>query len=452
MKQGISVDPACVIATWPTDRPLVVLSSSAPDRKYGRWTIIAEPTGRLWHDRGRTHASGSAADLGLQLQHDALADLNLLSSHQSSGDSSELPFQSGWIGYLSYQLGALIEPRAGGQRVASNSCWPMWEWLHCPTALVYDHERSEWYRTDARGRAQKARLQECRSQRSSPSRAWIEQWRATQSRASVIDAIERTLGYIAAGDIYQANISQEWLSRLHGSPRALFVRALQSAPARYGGYLELDDRSEPRTVFSLSPELFLRFDCATRIIETRPIKGTAPHFVARGDLEASAKDRAELAMIVDLMRNDLARVCEAPSITVEPQRAIETHSSVHHGVGTVRGVLRTDATLSDIVAATFPPGSITGAPKIRAMQIIDELEVGERDVYCGCVGMICHSGRVQMNVAIRTMLIENDRVRYRAGAGIVADSHPESEYEEMLAKRASVDTLLADPDLPSCAD
>jgi para-aminobenzoate synthetase component 1 len=212
--------------------------------------------------------------------------------------------------------------------------------------------------------------------------------------------------------------------------------------AWYGGYLELPDG---RCLLSLSPELFLDVESGTRRVVTRPIKGTRPASVSEAELLASAKDAAELHMIVDLMRNDLGRICEFGSVQVPVARTIETHPTVHHGVGEVTGRLRDGVKLYELLRATFPGGSVTGAPKIRAMQIIDELEPVTRGPYCGAVGFVGGGDRIVLNIGIRTLVLTGQRpdgrwdrltgrLDYGVGGGIVADSDPRAEYRETVDK------------------
>jgi anthranilate/para-aminobenzoate synthase component I len=195
-------------------------------------------------------------------------------------------------------------------------------------------------------------------------------------------------------------------------------------------------------LISNSPELFLRVSPEGRVI-TRPIKGTRPRGSGMEDeLRRSVKDQAELNMIVDLERNDLGRVCEIGSVRVTEPRVIEAHPTVYHGVATIEGRLRDDVTFSGLLRATFPGGSVTGAPKIRAMQIIEELEPHSRGAYCGAIGYVAADGSMEFNVAIRTMTAKGGLIHIPVGGGIVADSEPAAEYEETLVKaKAMFDSL-----------
>jgi para-aminobenzoate synthetase component I len=258
--------------------------------------------------------------------------------------------------------------------------------------------------------------------------------RSTFTRDAYLTAVQRCIDYIAAGDVFQINLSQRFTAPLTRSPEAIFHDLQRRFPARYPAYLDFGDHK----ITSNSPELFLKVDRlpdGRRRIVNRPIKGTRP--VGPGmhrALESSVKDRAELAMIVDLQRNDLGRICEIGTVRVTDPRSIETHPTVLHGVATVEGILREDVTLLDILRATFPCGSITGCPKIRAMQIIDEIEPVRRGVYCGAIGWFAPDGAMELSVAIRTMTVLDGLVYIPVGGGIVADSSPEAEYEETLVK------------------
>jgi len=264
---------------------------------------------------------------------------------------------------------------------------------------------------------------------------------ANFSREQYEQAVQRCLNYIAAGDVFQINLSQRFTVPLAEHPWQLYQRLRESFPAEYGAYLDCGDFQ----LLSNSPELFLRvteLPDGRRKIVNRPIKGTRPN--APGMMNAllhSEKDKAELAMIVDLQRNDLGRICEIGSVKVTEPRLIETHPTVLHGVATIEGILRPDVTLVDILRATFPCGSVTGCPKIRAMEIIDELEPVRRGAYCGAIGWI--EGReMEFAVAIRTMTVKTGHVHIPVGGGIVADSSPAAEYEETLVKAKAMFAAL----------
>ena len=253
--------------------------------------------------------------------------------------------------------------------------------------------------------------------------------------------------YIAAGDVFQVNLSQRFgrSCKRSDEPYAIYEDGCDNSARRpFGAYLNAGEFQ----ILSSSPELFLRLDRQGRAL-TRPIKGTRPRGRTveedqrlAAELSASEKDHAELLMIVDLERNDLGRVCSYGSIQVEERSRIEAHPTVFHLVSTISGQLRDDADVFDCLRSMLPGGSITGAPKIRAMQLIDELEPCRRHVYTGSLGYLGFDGTCDLNVAIRTILCRAGRASYHVGGGIVADSDPESEYQETLAKGRAMRAAL----------
>jgi para-aminobenzoate synthetase component 1 len=268
-------------------------------------------------------------------------------------------------------------------------------------------------------------------------------------RADYVAAIEKARAYIAAGDIYQVNLSQRFHTRSPMTPLEIYESLRASSPAPYSSLLEMGARA----VISSSPELFLQTE--GRRVVTRPIKGTRPRGSTpgederlRAELLSSPKDDAELAMIVDLERNDLGRVCEAGSVIVSDPKSLESHPTVHHLAATVEGKLKAGAGPVDLLRAAFPGGSVTGAPKIRAMEIIDELEPTRRAAYTGAIGRIGFDGRVALSVAIRIVEKHGEDVWFQAGGGIVYDSDPEREFEETIVKAAGIVRALG-IDLPS---
>jgi para-aminobenzoate synthetase component 1 len=261
------------------------------------------------------------------------------------------------------------------------------------------------------------------------------------SRAEYLAAIGQARKFIHRGDTYQINLTQQLRADLPASltPQKIFSNLRSKNPVPFAAFIE---RGED-TVISASPERFLRVENVNnkRIITVAPIKGTRP----RGETPAedeylinelltSAKDRAENIMIVDLLRNDIGRVCKFGTVRVEELCALEIHPTVFHLVSTIRGELEDNVSFSDLLRAAFPCGSITGAPKVRTMQIIDELEPDARGLSMGAIGYIAFNGTIDMNVAIRTMVVRDGNAIFNVGGGIVADSIPEAEYEETLVK------------------
>jgi len=249
------------------------------------------------------------------------------------------------------------------------------------------------------------------------------------------NAVKKVRDYIIAGDIFQANISQRFETDLAIPPYELYNRLRRINPAPFASYLNFDDV----VIVSASPERFLLLSGDQ--VETRPIKGTRPRGkdaaedkLMAQELTSSVKDRAENIMIVDLERNDLGRVCQFGTVRVTELAILETFPTVFHLTSTVVGKLRPDKNRLDLLKATFPGGSITGAPKVRAMEIIDEVEPTRRSVYTGAIGYLCFSGNMDINIVIRTFLIKDKKAYFQVGGGIVYDSDPEEEYQETLDK------------------
>ncbi|HKY69296.1 MAG TPA: aminodeoxychorismate synthase component I [Gammaproteobacteria bacterium] len=258
-------------------------------------------------------------------------------------------------------------------------------------------------------------------------------------------AVQKTIDYIYAGDIFEANISQRFKANLPEglSPFDLYRRVRSQNPGAFAAYLNSPDC----VIASVSPERFLKLD--QNEVETRPIKGTIPRgknsnedsVLAKRLLE-SEKDRAENIMIVDLMRNDLSRVCKPYTVEVPKLCALERFSTVHHLVSVVKGELKPEYNAIDLLKATFPGGSITGAPKIRSMEIIAEIEPTERGPYCGSLGYIGFNGQMDMNILIRSYCIKGNTVTFQAGGAVVSDSIPINEYQESLAKAQALQNCL----------
>lgn len=262
--------------------------------------------------------------------------------------------------------------------------------------------------------------------------------RESMPRAAYLAAVRRALDYIGRGDIYQVNLSRRFQYDFTGhrlDPAELYAELRRRSPAPFGGYLDCGSFQ----VISNSPERFLHLN--GRVVQTRPMKGTRPRGDNAGadrrmreELINSPKETAELLMITDLLRNDLGKVCEYGTVAVKEMRTLEEYPYVYQMTSTVEGLLSGDKDGFDVIRACFPGGSITGCPKIRAMEIIEELEEVRRGMYTGTMGYISFNGDMDMNILIRTMIAKGDQVYVHAGGGIVADSVPEQEYAEILAK------------------
>lgn len=356
------------------------------------------------------------------------------------------PFQGGAIGAFAYDFGWRLEDRAPPSASGGDDIFLAFH----DAVLAFDHEtRRAWLiasghpAPDARGRAARAEMRraEILACLARPTRARQPvpaiEWSAEVTRADYAAAVERVRAYIRAGDIYQANIAQRFSAPAPRGvdPLDLYAALRAANPAPFAAYLDCG----PRHVLSTSPELFLRGD--GRGVETRPIKGTARRLddptadaAVAARLLASRKDQAENVMIVDLLRNDLSRVCATDSVEVPVLCGLETYAGLHHLVSAVTGRLAPGRDALDLLAATFPGGSITGAPKLRAMEIIAEIERAPRGIYCGAIGALGFDGSCALNIAIRTVVMEDGRLDLRAGGGITILSDPEAEYEETLTK------------------
>lgn len=387
---------------------------------------------------------------------------------------------------LSYELGEVIEPSAKNVHGRLN---PLWPWLivlwRCPHAYVHDAQSQRWQVVSSAGRMPDALGHLPPLPTDTQLASLIEPASALRSVFAIDhelyykQSIARAVEYIHAGDIFQVNLAHRLGGDLSGSVRGFFSRMLRRASPGFGAYLEVHGGTEHHTDYhnahfaaSISPELFLSFDPRSRELVTRPIKGTMPGSASSAELRESAKNQAELNMIVDLMRNDLGRVAEVGSVKVRSPRDIERHAAssnnpddpagVLHAVATVSATLRRGLGFSDVLRATFPAGSITGAPKVRAMQIINELHGRARGLYTGAVGYVSDDGHFCLNVAIRTAMILDQRDRrpprsrpidqvehaalhFPVGAGIVADSIPESEWLETLDKARALTDLTDRP-------
>jgi anthranilate/para-aminobenzoate synthase component I len=356
----------------------------------------------------------------------------------------------GWLGFISYDIGRTLEDI--GCHTADELRWPLLSFTLFRHYLLFDNAASHpaAYTLGVAPDAAPFPSHHFRTVPRFATPSTQARLIEVQRRDEYLGKIRRVQEYIGAGDIYQANLAQRWVVETPDAPHDIFRRLCAASPAPYGAFMRFTDDVGTRHVLSASPELFVTVD-EGRVV-TRPIKGTRPRDLAdasrderlKNDLLSSAKDHAELAMIVDLLRNDLGRVSRFGSVRVAQPRTLEQHPTVWHTSSTIESELRADATLADILAAVCPGGSITGAPKIRAMQILEELEGFRRDLYCGNIGVIGPAiaggggPSLALNIAIRTMLMQNGRAYLYAGGGIVADSDPMLEYQETHHKAAAL--------------
>ncbi|MBA2682922.1 MAG: aminodeoxychorismate synthase component I [Gemmatimonadaceae bacterium] len=452
---------------------LIFLDSARDPGRLGRYSFLSADPALVVRGKG-AHASllDTRTSTEAPLATHALAAVReLLAPHHTNPIPDLPPFQGGAAGYIAYDWGAVLErlpsPRYDDLAIP-DVIFPIYDWV-----IAWDHlEHRAWListglpdigeeksqRCENRLRGILARLASYSLSTEIPRPLREESdakhehapsypvsdtdlpasldLRSSFTHRGYLDALTRVREYIIAGDIFQANLSQRFEAPLTESPWALYQRLRAINPAPFAAFLDFG----AVTVASASPERFLSLSAA-RHIEARPVKGTRPrgvypaHDAALGRaLQESVKDRAENLMIVDLMRNDLSRVSLPGSVRVPELFALEHYATVHHLVSTVTGTLESGRDAVDLLAATFPGGSITGAPKVRAMEIIAELEPSRRGVYCGSIGYISVTGVMDTSIVIRTYQAVHGRVYFSAGGGIVADSDPEQEYRETFDK------------------
>ncbi|MCQ4256433.1 aminodeoxychorismate synthase component I [Stutzerimonas stutzeri] len=415
----------------------VLLDSGRPVAERGRYDLLsAWPEVTLEPDEGETGASFFAR------LRNALKSLGAAEPPANL----EIPFTCGLLGFLGYDFGSRLErlPATATQDLTLPAArfgvyaWALINDHHCQTTYLIFHPQLA---KDLQ--AHLISLFESEPKHERTAFRLLAPFSADTQRSEYRQAIERIHDYIQAGDCYQVNFAQRFRAPCAGNPWQAY-RALRAAcPTPYSGYVALDDGA----VVSLSPERFLRL--AKGLVETRPIKGTRPRRSNPGEdrieaqaLQNSTKDRAENLMIVDLLRNDLGRSCEIGSVQVPELFSLESYPNVHHLVSSVSGTLASGKDALDLLEGSFPGGSITGAPKIRAMQIIDELEATQRSIYCGSLLHLDVRGEMDSSIAIRTLLIQNDQVTCWGGGGIVADSDWQAEHQETLDKvRVLMETL-----------
>ncbi|WP_413791910.1 MULTISPECIES: aminodeoxychorismate synthase component I [unclassified Pseudomonas] len=408
----------------------VLLDSGRPSAERGRYDLLsAWPLAQL---AVLPDESGSAFLQRLRIHLTQLGDAVLPATVQ-------LPFAGGLIGYLSYDFGRHLETlpsHAQDDLQLPDARFGVYDW-----ALVSDHQAgtSQLVFHPHCGEGERQRLIALFSQ---PAPATAPGFRLESPMAPDLSAdeyrqaIERIHSYIQAGDCYQVNFAQRFRASCQGDAWAAYQALRTACPTPFSGFQSLP---EGGAVLSLSPERFVKVSEGQ--VETRPIKGTRPRGTTpsedaahAAELLASPKDRAENLMIVDLLRNDLGRTCRIGSVRVPELFSLESYPNVHHLVSSVTGELADDKDALDLIAGSFPGGSITGAPKIRAMQIIDELEPTRRGLYCGSLLYLDVRGEMDSSIAIRSLLVKDGQVCCWGGGGIVADSDWEAEYQESITK------------------
>ncbi|MFM4926914.1 aminodeoxychorismate synthase component I [Aeromonas veronii] len=365
-------------------------------------------------------------------QQQLLGELELCATH--------LPFIGGALGLFGYDLGRRFERlpvQAAADIAVPDMAVGIYDWALLRNVATGDWQLVHW--GDEAGLANRLAWLEQQQAKPAPAFALLGAWQSNMSRAEYGEKFARIQEYLAAGDCYQINLTQRFSAPYQGDEWQAYCLLATANKAPFSAFIRLPDSA----LLSLSPERFLLLD--GRHIETKPIKGTRPRHpdpatdrqVAR-ELAQADKDRSENLMIVDLLRNDIGRVSRPGSVSVPHLFAVESFPAVHHLVSTIHGELDARWQGVDLLRACFPGGSITGAPKIRAMEIIEELEPQRRNAYCGSIGYLSQHGRMDTSICIRTLIAEAGRLHCWAGGGIIADSDADSEYQETYDKVARI--------------
>lgn len=414
----------------------VLLESSAAGA-HGRWDMLLAHAGEGFalHRDGVVRTLGGEAVEGGFLD---VLDAHWQAARGTPDADAALPFRGGWALLLGYELAQQVEPVL--RLPPSPGALPVAVALRCPAAVLRDREGGACIvvaENEAAGWLARIAADVERAAALPPLPAWqapahVEEDAPQRYR----DGVARVLDYLAAGDVFQVNLSRGWRARFDAAlePAALFQRLRANNPAPFAGVF----RAPGGSVVSASPERLV--SVRGRVVETRPIAGTRARFPGDDDaarireLVGHPKERAEHVMLIDLERNDLGRVCTPGSVRVDELMTVESYAHVHHIVSNVRGVLQADATPGRVIAAVFPGGTITGCPKVRCMQIIAELEGVGRGAYTGAMGWLDRGGDMDLNILIRSAEVEGDALRFRTGAGIVIDSDPQRELDETRAK------------------
>ncbi len=416
----------------------VLLDSGRPTADRGRYDLLS-----AWPEAELTLQLDESGRDFLQRLRNSLKQLG----NAALPDAYELPFAGGLIGYLSYDFGRQLEQlpaHALDDLHLPDARLGLYAW-----ALITDHQAatSQLVFHPSLEPAQRDRLIQLFSQPAPQLNGPFSLKQPMQpdiSARQYQQALSKIHDYIQAGDCYQVNYTQRFSAQCEGDAWTAYCALRQACPTPFSGFMSLADDS---AILSLSPERFVRV--SHHQVETRPIKGTRPRgknsaedAANAAELLASAKDRAENLMIVDLLRNDLGRTCRTGSVRVPQLFTLESYPNVHHLVSSVVGELADGKDALDLIGDSFPGGSITGAPKIRAMQIIDELEPTRRSLYCGSLLYLDVRGEMDSSIAIRSLLVKDGRVSCWGGGGIVADSDWQDEYQESITKvKVLLDTL-----------
>ena len=421
----------------------MLLSSGFADHPDSRFDImVADPIATLETRGALTRITKGDSVTESQADPLMLLDAELASQLPAVAPRADLPFQGGALGLFGYDLGRRFErlPQQAAADIATpDMAVGLYDW-----ALIADHQQQTLTLVDRQPTG--ARLSWLRNLPPPPAVAAFRltsRWRSDMTAESYRQRFDRIQAWLQAGDCYQVNLAQRFQASYEGDEWQAFQKLNASNRAPFSAFIRLP----ASVILSLSPERFLALE--EGVIETRPIKGTLPRLAdEQADrlqarrLAASEKDRSENLMIVDLLRNDIGRVAVPGSVQVPALFVVEPFPAVHHLVSTIRARLRPELNATDLLRACFPGGSITGAPKVRAMEIIEALEPQRRNAWCGSIGYLSSCGRMDSSITIRTLIAEQGQLYCAAGGGIVADSEAELEYQETLHKLSRILPIL----------
>ncbi len=427
----------------------MILRSAAtthPDNRYD--ILVADPLATIETQNDTTYIKFSNGDQRTTTD-DPFKVINTLQSELLPPLSTliDLPFIGGTLGYFSYDLGRRVEKiatTATHDIPLPEMAVGIYDW-----ALIVDHQLQQSWLIESKNSHRLAWLTQQQSQAKSSLTSQksnynttfqlTSSWSSNMTKEDYCNKFNTIQSYLLSGDCYQINLAQRFSAHYQGDEWQAYCRLETANGAPFSSFIRTDNGA----ILSVSPERFLQLNQSD--IETKPIKGTRPRSSDTIEdaanalaLQQAPKDRAENVMIVDLLRNDIGRVAVPGSVRVPALFAIESFPAVHHLVSTVTGQLASNYSATDLLRACFPGGSITGAPKVRAMEIIEELEPNRRSIYCGSIGYISRCGTMDTNIAIRTLVAYQHRLYAWAGGGIVADSNAESEYQETLDKLSKI--------------
>jgi len=431
-----NLDAFDIYSIFKNQKNSVLLESGINDDGLGKYSFVGiNPFITFkWRD-------GVCKINGKEFKGDAFKELsNLLNQYQMANET-KMPFIGGAIGYFSYDLLRCIEeiPDLSKKDVDIPQCY----FNFYDNVVIIDNEEHKVY-ISACGIIEEAHKSLCNIEKAILNSSKVifnedteknESFESNFTSEEYIDTVEKVRQYIRSGDIYITNLTQRFTLSTEKEPYDVYKKLRKINPAPFAAFMNLEGFS----IVSSSPERFLKIE--NRMVETRPIKGTRPRGNTeeedtknRIELIESEKDKAELLMIVDLERNDLSKVCKPNSVKVTELFKLEEYSTVFHLVSTVKGELKDNVNGVECIKACFPGGSITGAPKVRSMEIIEELEPTKRNIYTGCIGYLGFDGNVDLNIVIRTILMKDNRAYFGVGGGITWESVKEAEYEETLDK------------------